>query len=122
MTNPSSPGTAPDEYDPVFLHARREAWVVLGVWFASLCWVIPVCVSQGYLFGGKFDLGSFKTVFGMPAWVFWGIAIPWVVADVVTTWFCFGFMKNDDLGEANEGEDIREEVAEMHASERKGQS
>jgi len=34
----------------------------------------------------------------MPSWVVWGIAVPWIVADIFTVWFCFFYMKDDDLG------------------------
>ena len=34
----------------------------------------------------------------MPDWVFWGIAVPWLVCVLFTTWFCFFYMADDDLG------------------------
>ena len=48
------------------------------------------------------DAESFSTTLGIPTWLFWGIGVPWLVADVLTTWFCFFAMKDDDLGEAPE--------------------
>jgi len=35
---------------------------------------------------------SIWLVFGMPAWVFWGIALPWLAVDLVAFWFCFFYM------------------------------
>ena len=109
MSSPDS--EKPIEYDPVFLHARREAIVIFCFWLAALAWSVPYCYWNGY--PETFDAASFQTVLGIPAWLFWGIAVPWLLADVATTWFCFAFMKDDDLGhaddeaplEASEGED-----------------
>lgn len=38
-----------------------------------------------------------STVLGIPVWVFWGVVIPWIGANVVTCWFCFGLMQDDSL-------------------------
>lgn len=103
------------EYDPVFLHSRREAIVVFFVWFAALLWAVPYCYLNGYM--RTFDPENFQTIWGMPDWVFWGIVAPWLAADVVTTIFCFGFMKDDDLGEAHEDADVEAEIAERHAAQ-----
>jgi hypothetical protein len=34
------------------------------------------------------------------------------VADVFTTWFCFWYMKDDDLGSAGGGAELAEDAAE----------
>ena len=88
------------ELDPVFLNSRREACVIFGVWFLCMIWAVPVSYMMGY--GREIVPGSVPTVFGMPTWIFWGIVCPWLVADVITTWLCFKFIKNDDLGVAPE--------------------
>ena len=103
------------ELDPVFLHSRRELWIIFGLWAVGLLWAVPFCYITGYLHGR--NPSEFTTILGMPAWLFWGIAVPWVVADIFTTWFCFCYMKNDDLGEAHEGADIEEDLAELHREE-----
>ena len=90
------------KYDPVFRHARREAIVILLLWVVMLCWAVPYCYLNGYLHGEA--AGPVETVLGMPRWVFWGIVVPWLVADVFTIWFCFGYMVDDDLGDAPEDE------------------
>jgi len=82
------------EYDPVFLHARREAIVIFCTWLVALIWAVPYCYIYGY---NVADPSQIKTVFGIPSWLFWGIAVPWIVANVFTTWFCFGFMKDAEL-------------------------
>ena len=81
-------------YDPVFLHSRREAILIVGVWALGLIWAVPYCYLRGY------DLApeEIDTIWGIPSWLFWGIAVPWLLADVFTAWFCFSYMAVDDLG------------------------
>ena len=106
------------EYHPAVVHGRREAAFILVVWAAALLWVVPYCYFNGFVRDPEnFDPKQLETVLGIPDWVFWGIAVPWLAANLVTIVFCFGFMKDDDLGEANEGADLEEEIAEMHAQE-----
>ena len=102
------------EYDPVFLHSRREAIVIFFIWVTAIIWVVPYCYFNG--FGGNVDPGSISMIMGIPTWLFWGIFIPWLAADAFTIWFCFFYMQDDDLGEAHEGADIEEELAEMRAN------
>lgn len=86
--------------DPVFLNTRREALIILAVWGTCLAWVIPYCALYGYqlpLPGEEVPL-----VWGMPAWVFWGVAAPWLVASVVSFGLCLGVFQDDDLGTAPE--------------------
>ena len=104
-----------DEYDPVFVNSRREAIIIFFVWFVGLIWAVPFCYLNGYV--DDFDPENFSTTLGVPTWLFWGILVPWLAADVFTTWFCFCYMKDDDLGEAKEGTDIEEEIAELHAAD-----
>ena len=85
-------------YDPTFLHARREALIIFAVWVLALIWAVPYCYFNGY----DIDTAILKTVWGVPAWVFWGIVAPWLAANVFTFWFCFSFMADDDLGEETE--------------------
>ena len=86
------------EWDPVFLHGRREAAVIFALWILLLLWTVPYCYLFGY--GEAVDPRTIATVFGVPSWVFWGVAAPWLVASAFTFWFCFRYMKDDDLGEA----------------------
>ena len=60
-----------------------------------------------------FDEKEFSTVWGIPSWLFWGIAVPWLLADVFTLWFCFFYMKDGDLGEDDppEAETVAGEVS-----------
>ena len=93
--------TSPEDrppYDTVFLNSRREAIIIFCVWAAGLFWAVPFCYFHGYI--DDYDPQTFTTTLGVPTWLFWGIVVPWLVADVFTTWFCLCYMKDDDLGQA----------------------
>ena len=96
------------EYSPVFIHARREAIIIFCVWLAGLIWAVPYCYFNGYV--GNIDPQNVETIVGIPSWLFWGIGVPWLVADAITIWLAFFYMKDDDLGEAHEGEDLAEDL------------
>lgn len=87
-------------FDPVFVNSRREAIFITSVWLCALLWAVPCCYLMGY--SREFDPAAFTTYWGVPGWIFWGVALPWLVADVVTIWFCFRMMVDDDLGETND--------------------
>lgn len=103
------------ELDPVFINSKREAWIILGLWGVMLLWAVPYCYMNGFQSG--LEPEKVELTLGLPSWVFWGIAFPWLIADVFTIWFCLFYMKEDDLGVAHEGEDLAEEIAEMHAKD-----
>jgi hypothetical protein len=91
----TAPGNVADDsrLDPTFLHARREAIVIFLVWCVALVWSISICYWLGYGAAAT----HLATIWGVPAWVFWGIAAPWAVAVVFSLWFCFRYMVDDDL-------------------------
>ena len=37
-----------------------------------------------------------STVLGFPDWVFRGVVLPWMIANIFTFWFCLRFLKNDE--------------------------
>ena len=80
--------------DPLFLHSRREAIIIFSVWLLALLWAVPYCYFGGYAVAESDQL---QTVWGIPSWVFWGIAAPWLLADVFTVWFCLSYMEDDDV-------------------------
>ncbi|MEO1998115.1 MAG: DUF997 family protein [Planctomycetaceae bacterium] len=103
MDNSSSqPRT--EEFAPVFLNSRREAYWIFCVWAIGLVWAVPFCYFNGY--DETVDVATFSTTMGIPTWLFWGILVPWIAADIFTVWFCFCFMKDDDLG----GDDERSSI------------
>lgn len=92
---PTPPESERWVWDEVFLHARREAWIILGFWAAALAWCVPVCYWLGY---ERPDADPpVQLVLGMPHWLFWGVVVPWLVAIVASAWFCFRVMKDDPL-------------------------
>ncbi len=101
-------GTGP-RLTQVFLNSRREAIVIFGSWFVALCWAVPYCYINGY--GHLVDPETMSTTMGIPTWLFGGILLPWIIADLFTTWVCFFFMKDDKLGAAGDEETHAEPVA-----------
>jgi hypothetical protein len=81
--------------DPVFLHSRREFFLIVGIWGVFLLWVVSYCYNAGYQ--PVTDASQLELVLGIPSWVFWGVAVPWLVADVVTVAMCLWVIKDDDL-------------------------
>ena len=79
-------------WDPVYLHARREAVEILLAWAISLGWSVGYCSLHGYS-----DDAPLAMVLGIPSWVFWGVGVPWVVASVFTCYYSLVHMKNDSL-------------------------
>jgi len=95
--------SAEDRLDPVYLHARRELRFLLIVFTAAVVWALSVSYLLGYVPAGEsIDPDQVATMFGLPAWVWWGILAPWLVIDVVTVVFCLAVMKDDDLGPDDE--------------------
>jgi len=101
MPNPqlASPKSSDDALDPMFVHARRELRASLLVFLLFGVWVLAV----SWLLGKPHETGSIGITLGMPTWAFWGVAVPWIAANVFIFWFCFSFMDDDPLEQvANE--------------------
>lgn len=84
-------------YDSVFLNSRRESIVLLVGFGCFLFWSVGVSYWLGY------DASSTeisRTVLGIPSWVFWGVCVPWIAANLFTFWFAWFFLADDPLGEA----------------------
>jgi hypothetical protein len=81
--------------DPVLESSRREAWGVVIIGLGALVWTLVVCRRYGY--GRSYD--ELRFVLGFPDWVFWGIVLPWGFCLVLSWWFAFRFMRDEDLGE-----------------------
>lgn len=92
-----------------FRNARREAIIVLSVWFVALVWTVGYCYLQGYSHAADSFLvrngladehpaGITETRFGMPMWVCYGIFIPAVLCSVFTFFFGLFGMPDDALG------------------------
>lgn len=81
--------------DPVYRHARREAIEILLVWAVALAWTVGYCGYAGYASEGE----ELKTLLGIPAWVFWGVAAPWGVCALYSIFYSLLRIKDDPLGE-----------------------
>ncbi|MCP4783820.1 MAG: DUF997 family protein [Fuerstiella sp.] len=115
MNIPAALDADPDlQPDPLFVASFREARWILLMWLSCFAWTLTVCLSFGY--PETVDPHNFPTVLGIPAWVAWGIALPWLIANVVTIWFCLFVMEDADLGE-DAGEDAGEGAGEGAATD-----
>ena len=110
------PAMTDQQPDPVFLNSRREAIVIVGLWLAAFLWTVPYCYLNG--FHPLDDPQELKTVFGVPDWVFWGVAAPWLVCSLIAIGLCLFFIKDDDLGEAHDGADVEHDREVLHAGDR----
>lgn len=109
-SGPPAGGSDQLEYDPVYLQSRRELGVILILFATFFLWSVGACYWLGYVDPDGSEPVTVSAIWGMPTWVFWGILVPWLAVDVAALWFCFFYMKDDDLGKSHEGEDLMEQV------------
>jgi len=95
------------DWDPVYLHSRRELIAILVIFGGACVWALTVSWVSGYTTDAQAGEQIAK-VLGMPRWVFWGVFVPWIAADVATIWFCFFYMKDDDLDASSDTDISRE--------------
>jgi magnesium-transporting ATPase (P-type) len=93
-----------DNTDPVVRTGRREALMVVGIWLTAAVWSLTVSYKYGY----HQPIEKLKTIWGFPAWTFWGVVVPWIVC-VVVSWI-FGVMFVHD---AHLGEELLEDADEL---------
>lgn len=86
----------------LYVNAKREAVILLLAFVVFLVWSITTSFCMGYNVAPE-DLK--QTVWGMPRWVFWGIAVPWMTANVFTLFFCMFYMADDALGDVVDEDD-----------------
>jgi hypothetical protein len=88
------PHHSPKSMDPVFVNSKRETFWILVTWAAFAMWVVGISAWLGY--GAAQDTPT-EIILGFPKWVFWGIAVPWLGANIVIIGFASKFMKDDAL-------------------------
>ena len=72
----------------------KEAKLAVVIWGLGLGYCVPVVIVMGYM-PPELRPDVPPLVWGMPAWVFWGVFVPWV-AQILMTW-CFAlFILKDD--------------------------
>ena len=86
--------------DPVVRDCRREAAAVALIAIAAMGYSLVYCTLFGYGRAGE----PIRFVLGFPSWVFWGIVAPWGVCVLISGWFSWRFMSDEELG------DVREDV------------
>jgi hypothetical protein len=74
--------------------ARREALLVLGMWIAAFAWTVGYSAAFGYTVKQDPPL-----VFGIPAWVLWGVFLPWTACTLASAVLSWKFIADADLGE-----------------------
>ena len=72
--------------------SRRELWLILMARLGFAIWVI----SYFSINGDNLSPEEVSTVLGFPNWVFRGVVLPWMIANIFTFWFCLRFLKNDE--------------------------
>ncbi len=87
-------GEATFEYDPSYLNALRELYVMGRLWVISLVWSMGYCALFAYRSPEANE--PVAIIWGVPSWVLWGIALPWGFCSVVTIWFALFYIKEDD--------------------------
>lgn len=95
--------------DPVVRSARREAAVTLTLFAVALAYSVGYCVRYGY---GR-PVESLSFVLGFPAWVFWGLLVPWGVCTLLGCWLSFVFIQDAPLEEAAAPPDASAEAGEV---------
>ncbi len=82
-----------DQLGQSFRQARRELRLQLCAWTAFAIWVVAV---SGWMAPAA-ESAEVPTALGMPSWVVWGVALPWLTAFCFTVWFATFFMKDTEL-------------------------
>lgn len=85
--------------DPVYQNSKRETYWILLIWAVFALWVVGV---SGWLGFGNNPNDPIKTVLGFPNWVFWGIAVPWLGANIVIFYFANKVMRDDPLSDGKD--------------------
>ena len=70
----------------------KEVKYLLLAWLFFASWVLIYCGFEAY---GQ-DHEDVKITFGMPSWVFWGIAVPWICSISYTIYFSLFVMKDNE--------------------------
>ena len=81
--------------DQALSNSRREAVHILAAWLVCLIWTVGFSGLFGY--GDSALVGA---VLGIPAWVFFGILLPWAGATVFSVWYALRRIADDPLERA----------------------
>jgi hypothetical protein len=87
--------------DPSIRRMRREALVILAIWFLAATYTVGYC----YLFGYHRPPDSLTFVWGFPDWIFWGILFPWGICFILSFWLAYLFVRDAPMAGGEEEED-----------------
>ncbi|QDT13261.1 DUF997 domain-containing protein [Planctomycetes bacterium K23_9] len=79
--------------DAIYQRSLSELKWILIAWAISCTWVVGYC----FVFGYEVDPANLDLVIGMPAWVFWGVLLPWCLSTAFTIWFSLFQMTDQPL-------------------------
>ena len=74
---------------------RREALVVIALWVLGFASTAVILVGWGYVPVDERPAVP-PLVWGMPAWVAWGLFVPWFVQIAAVWWFALCVLKDDE--------------------------
>ena len=74
--------------------SRKEAIWILFIWVGIAMWVLGYSALYVY----PKDPSTMRLTFGLPTWVVWGILLPWILATMITIWFCLFVMEDHENG------------------------
>lgn len=87
------------EDDPLLVSARREAIVTLIIWASALTYTVGYYATHAFPEPDQDgNLPMPELIWGIPAWVVWGVLAPWFVCTVITFVMTNVFMTDCDLG------------------------
>lgn len=98
--------------DPLLVSARREALVTLAIWASALAYTVGYYATHAFPPPDASGVQPMpELIWGVPAWVVWGVLLPWCVCTALTFFMTGYFMTDGDLGpDADEGMDEAEKL------------
>ncbi len=73
--------------------SRGEAIAILAIWVLFAVWVIGYAACRAY----PEEPAEIRLALGFPSWVVWGVALPWLVATLLTIVFSLVVMKDEPV-------------------------
>lgn len=84
--------------DPESRHLRQclhEARVVVILYLSGLAWTLVVVIGWGYVPVEERPAVP-ELILGMPAWVVWGLFVPWFLQIAAAWWFALRVLADED--------------------------
>ena len=113
------------EIDPTYRNSLREAKFILGLWAVCFVYTTGYGYLNGYLvhqplpsstgpgitelfgplesFNRDPESVTYPLGLGIPDWIFYGVAVPWVICIVLSFWYGLFMFAEDDLSEGAGG-------------------